>query len=330
MRLIEISDKKRYNEFIASQKQAQFLQSWEWGEFNKGLGAGVKRLGLEKDDELVGAMTLIEKKLPLGIKYWYAPRVNFQFPLRFGGQLIFNFQLFCEKLKSMAKNNGIMFLRFDPIEKLSKINYQKSIVKTIDVQPSKTLILDISKSEEDLLKNLHQKTRYNIRLAEKKGIEISEAGEEDFEKWWKIMQETCQRDGFSLHAKNYYKNQLKIRSEKLKIKLIVAKYKGKIIAGNIVAFFGDMATYVHGASSNEFRNLMAPYALQWRAIREAKKYDCKYYDFYGIDEKKWPGVTRFKKGFNGEEIKYPGTFDLIFSRLWYNVYRSIRKLRRMV
>ena len=104
----------------------------------------------------------------------------------------------------------------------------------------------------------------------------------------------------------------------------------KIIAGNIVSFFGNTATYVHGASSNEYRNVMAPYLLQWEVIKIVQEKGYKYYDFYGIDEKKWPGVTRFKLGFSGNIVEYPGTFDLAFDNLWYNMYKVLRKIRRLV
>lgn len=330
MKLIEIKDKEKYNDFVFSQKHNQFLQSWEWGDLQKEAGNNIERIGVEEGGSLVLGFTLVEKSLPLGMKYWYAPRINYQ-------SSIINLQLLFDELRKKARNDKVIFLRFDPIEKLSIVNSQLSIVETIDVQPKKTLILDISKSEEDILRGMHQKTRYNIRLSKKKGVEIKivEAQdlapfEKDFDEWWNIMEETCKRDGFRLHAKDYYLKQLQIKNEKLKIRLVVARYQGKIIAGNIISFFGDMATYVHGASSNEYRNVMAPYALQWHTIQEAKKYGCKYYDFYGIDEKKWPGFTRFKKGFGGEEVNYPGTFDLIFSKIWYNVYKLIRKLRRMI
>lgn len=331
MKLIEIKDREKINNFVSSQEQSQFLESWEWGEFNKGIGFRVKRVGVEEKGELVGTAVLIEKRLPLGMKYWYCPRG----PVIRGSQNVDRILIFLfEELKRKSKFEKIIFLRFEP---RSTINDPRA-KKTIDVQPSKTLILDLTRSEEEILKDMHQKTRYNIRLAGKKGVEVVEASQDEFDEWWKIMEETRTRDQFRLHSKDYYYNQLGITrlnpakraNYELKIKLIIAKYKGEIIAGNIVAFFGDTATYVHGASSNKFRNIMAPYALQWHCIKQAKELGYKYYDFNGIDENKWPGVTRFKKGFGGEEINYPGTFDLVFSKVWYFIYKVIRKLRRMV
>jgi lipid II:glycine glycyltransferase (peptidoglycan interpeptide bridge formation enzyme) len=108
---------------------------------------------------------------------------------------------------------------------------------------------------------------------------------------------------------------------------MVAEYEKQIIAGNIIAVFGDMATYVHGASSSEYRNVMAPYLLQWHAMKFAKSLDRKYYDLHGIEER-YPGVARFKQGFGGNEIQYPGTHDLVYQPIWYNVYKAARHFRR--
>jgi len=115
----------------------------------------------------------------------------------------------------------------------------------------------------------------------------------------------------------------------LSFKLYLAEYKDRVIAASLVSFFGNMATYVHGASSSEFRNLMAPHFIQWQAICDAKDKGLAYYDFCGIDSERWPGVTRFKKGFGGEEISYPGTYDLVFDQKFYTAYRFFRKLRRL-
>ncbi len=110
------------------------------------------------------------------------------------------------------------------------------------------------------------------------------------------------------------------------VELFLADFKNKIIAANIVVFWEKTAIYLHGASDYEQRNLMAPHLLQWEQIKEAKKRGCIEYDFWGIDEKKWPGVTRFKKGFGGREVEYPGAFDLIFQPVWYKIYKIGRTL----
>ena len=115
---------------------------------------------------------------------------------------------------------------------------------------------------------------------------------------------------------------------KLYLKLFLAEYQKEIIAGGIFAFFGQAVTYLHGASANQYRNVMAPHLLQWHLISLAKKLGYRHYDFFGINEVKWPGVTRFKKGFGGRVVEYPGTFDLIFQPAWYNFYKTGRRIRR--
>jgi lipid II:glycine glycyltransferase (peptidoglycan interpeptide bridge formation enzyme) len=113
-------------------------------------------------------------------------------------------------------------------------------------------------------------------------------------------------------------------------RLLLARYNGKIISGLIVIFFGDTAFYVHGGSSNKERNVMSTYLLQWRAICLAKEKKYNFYDFYGIDENKWPGVTSFKKGFGGFEKDFLGTYDLIFNNVYYMFYMFFRSFFRKI
>jgi peptidoglycan pentaglycine glycine transferase (the first glycine) len=324
MKIRIIENKKEYSDFIKGQDHAQFLQSFEWGEFQEKIGNKVIRLGVEDKGRIIAAATLIKKNIPLGMSYFFCPRGPvFNLELKIKNEELINF-LYSE-IKKISKKEKVIFLRFEPQEMLPAKSYQLRAKKTIDIEPSQTSILNLTKTEDELLKVMHQKTRYNIRLAEKKGVEIQEARKDDFEKFWKIMEETKDRDGFRLHGKEHYQKMLEIDFNRL----FLAKYDGKLIAGIIAAFFGDTVTYVHGASSNEHRETMAPYLLQWQAIKKAKADGYKFYDFYGTDETKWPGVTRFKKGFGGSEVVYPGTFDLVFEGVWYDVYRIGRKIRRL-
>jgi peptidoglycan pentaglycine glycine transferase (the first glycine) len=322
MQIKNIVDKNILDDFVSTQGRSQFLQSWEWGEFQEKAGNKIFRIGVEESGELVVAATLIKKSLFFGKSYFYCPR----------GPLISikNYELritnyFFDEIKKIAEQENIIFLRFEPSFEIQ--NSKLEILRSIDIQPSKTLILDLTKSEEELLAAMHQKTRYNIRLAEKKGVKIIEAGTEKFDDFWRLMEVTCARDKYRLHSCGYYAKML---SKKNLIKLYLAEYKNKPIAAVLASFSGDTVTYLHGASDNEERNVMAPFLLQWEIIKIAKQAGYKYYDFYGIDENKWPGVTRFKKGFGGEEMEYPGTYDLIFNYIWYKVYNWLRKIRRMV
>ena len=226
-----------------------------------------------------------------------------------------------------------------------------------EVQPRDTLILDLTKSEEELLKDMKQKTRYNIRLAGKKELRITnyelrtddkENFKEKFENFWELVKETSRRDKFKSHNKDYYWKMLEslskpegdIRECRLQTRLYLAEYDNKIIAANIVLFFGDLAIYLHGASSSEYRNMMAPYLLQWRQILDAKKMGCEKYDFWGVSSDtecprrglsvSWGGITKFKKGFGGFEKNYIGAYDLIFNSIEYTIYRFMKSIKSKI
>jgi lipid II:glycine glycyltransferase (peptidoglycan interpeptide bridge formation enzyme) len=331
MKIIKLNNQNYLNEFVSRQAPGDFLQFWQWGEFQKRLGYKVIRLGVKVDNELVAAATLIKKNLFFNRNYFYSPRG----PV-IGGKTkeekfkVFNF-LFKE-IKKIAKEERVIFWRLEPDFIVQ--NSQFKIQKTIAVQPFKTLILDLDKSEDELLAAMHQKTRYNIRLAKRKGVIVEEADKNEVVQFWHLLKQTEARDGFRLHPKKYYQNMLTVAEQpikeknKLYFKLFLAQYEKKTIAGGIFAFFGKTVTYLHGASANQYRNVMAPHLLQWHLISLAKKSGYRYYDFFGIDETKWSGVTRFKKGFGGRVVEYPGTFDLIFQLTWYRVYQIGRELKR--
>ena len=316
MQLINLDNQKEKLDEFLKQNQGSFLHSYAWGEFQSQIGNNIFRFGVLENEKLVFAVTLIKKNLPIKKSYFYLP--TFQISEE-RSKFLF------EEIAKLAKQEDCIFLRVDPV---GKFDFEKSdfkTEKTIDIQPRKTVILDLEKSEEDLLAGMKQKTRYNIRLAEKKGVRVRKGDKKDFEKFWELMRETNERDGFRPHVKSYYERMLELPN----IEIFLAEFDNKILAGGIFSFFSNTATYLHGASSNEMRNLMAPYALQWEVIRFAKERGFGYYDFYGIDEEKWPGVTRFKLGFSEKIVENPGTYDIIFNNSWYFIYKIIRKINRI-
>jgi len=282
-----------------------FLQSKEWLNFQSSLGRKVWQ---------IDGIIVIKHNLPFEKSYLYAPRCNRGFLS----------ETFLEKIKEIAKQENSIFLKIEPAEEAGAIDLGKyGFVKAHNIQPIKTLILDISKPEQELLNQMHYKTRYNIKLAEKRvKAQISKLKSQNFNDFWKLIQETIKRGKFRSHPKEYYQKMLEIPG----LELFVTEFQNKIIAANIVVFYEKIAIYLHGASDYEQRNLMAPHLLQWEQIKEAKKRGCIEYDFWGIDEQKWPGVTRFKKGFGGREISYPGAYDLVFQPLWYKIYKIARKI----
>ncbi|MBU4331855.1 peptidoglycan bridge formation glycyltransferase FemA/FemB family protein [Candidatus Parcubacteria bacterium] len=348
MQISEISDKTQWNSHIGSLQKSQFLQSYEWGEFQKSMGRKVWRLGTEQDGKLIDTAQVIKHDLPLGKSYLYMPRV-----------VMSHEESVIRELEKIAKQENSIFLKIEPVNQLSIINlpagrqgYQLSIAKPI--QPQTTLYLDLTHSEQEILSSLRQKTRYNIRLAEKRGVTVKESN--NINEFFKLNRETSKRDKFKSHPDKYYQKmynilgnyQLSIINYQCRLKLFTAYYKDKPLSTNIVILFGDTATYTHGASSNENRNIMAPYLLQWEIIKYAKSQNYKWYDFWGINPSdknlsnlkarfanlafretwfnpSWQGITRFKRGFvsekTGQEITYPNCYDLIFQPKWYKLYK---------
>ncbi len=304
MEIKEITNKEQWDEKIGSFKQSQFLQSWEWGEFQENLGRKVWRLYLDGDFALV-----IKMPLPMNKSYLYIPRTC----------VTFN-EAKIKILRELAKQEKSIFIKIEPI-KQNLLDFGLKKVKSF--QPQKTLILDLSKSEEELLMAMHQKTRYNIRLADKKGVKIKEGRKNDFDVFYNLMLNTYQRKNKKLFSKEYYQKLINNISE---AKIYLAEFEEKVICANLIMFYGDTVTYLHGGSAQEHKNVMAPYLLQWETIKKAKELGYKYYDFWGIEEH-YLGVARFKKGFGGIEIEYPGTFDLVMDKLWYWAYQVVKKFK---
>jgi len=327
MQLINIDNKEQLNNFVGAEPHSQFIQSWEWGEFQQGVSGRVWRIGVEEEGKIIASAKLIEKILPMGKRYFYCgrgPVVSEKLHEEDEEKYDEALEMIFMETERIAKDEGAMFLRFDPIHKTHHSKYE--IFQTHSVQPRQTLVLNIEKSEDEILKEMHQKTRYNINLAVKKGVSIVEADVSRFEEFWHLLDQTSGRDKFRPHGRNYYQAMLNISNNFLK--LFFAEHENRPIAAGIFTFFGDTATYLHGGSANDNRDVMAPYLLQWHAIKLARQLGYKYYDFHGIDETNYPGVTRFKKGFGGKERDYRGTFDLVYDEGWYSVYKMIRKVRR--
>jgi lipid II:glycine glycyltransferase (peptidoglycan interpeptide bridge formation enzyme) len=348
-------NRENWNKFVLEQG-GSFLQSYEWGEFQERSGKRVFRFvdeGLAPSGVEGWQAQFIETPLPFGKKYWHCPRGPVMSQAIRGQEFRGKIKKLIEKIEKVSCP-GRIFFRLGPewqigqgIEKiLGAIGFRQLFY---DIEPSQTLILDITKSEEELLAQMHEKWRYNIHLAERKGVSakfvISDIQNFDkyFEEFYRLVDEgTSERKNIRHHEKEYYKKQLEIskqltdNSQQPQFVLFVAEYEGKLIAANIVVFFGQTATYLHGATDNTYRKVMAPHLLQWEQIKEAKKRGCQEYDFWGIANEhtkdkrapNWEGFTRFKKGFGGREVNYISYWDYPLNRSWYFLYRLVQKFRR--
>lgn len=299
-----------------------FLQTTEWLEFQKSIGRPAWRF----DDGKVVA-NIIQHDLPFGMNYLYIPHGPEIHLDEIAGGLKNELESFVSYIKKLAKEQKSIFIKIEPlqdstIELLYGAGFKKS---SKEIQPHRSVILDLEKSEEELLTAMHHKTRYNIKVADKSGIKINPS--HDVEAFLKLLRKTAKRDKFSAHNENYYRKLLEFfQKGNLKTDLVLAYHSEKPVAGAIVLTADDICYYMHGASDHDARAMMAPYALHWEMIKYLKKQDLKMYDFWGIDAQKYPGVTRFKLGWGGRQVEYPGAFDMSIRGFWFLMYKILRKI----
>jgi peptidoglycan pentaglycine glycine transferase (the first glycine) len=319
----ECEEKNQWNMFLRKQKNACFLQSWEWGEFQKAVGKKVLRLNFE--NKLFAQVFKMD--LGGGFFYWYLPRGPF-------GNLAtdkikFYFRELSEKLSEEKK---VLFFRVDP-----SVEFYFDLIPfrfTKSVQPQCLRLIDLTKNNDLLFKEMKSKTRYNINLAEKKGVLI---GVGDIENFLKLNSITTKRDNFVSHPDVYYKKMVQQLPECF-VKIWQAFYEGRVLASAIVFYFGDTAVYAHGASSSENKEVMAPSLLHKEIMIDAKNKGFCFYDLGGVNpegksdifyKKSWEGISRFKSGFGGKVLCNPRSFDLIYRPYCYNVYSLLKKIRKV-
>ena len=275
---------------------------------------------------------IIKHDLPLGKNYLYIPNgPEMDFNQMTGG-LKNPVANFVKWLRELGKNEKSIFIKAEPVvdsvaQALAEHGWKKS---KKEIQPGRTVVIDLIQDDNELpavslsnlLGRMHHKTRYNIKVAEGHGVKVLESNDVDL--FLKLLKKTTKRDKFSSHPDNYYRKLLGWPGLNMRLFLV---YSGnKPIAGAIILVRGDVGYYLHGASDYEHRALMAPYALHWQIIKYLKQSGAKHYDMWGIDANKWPGVTRFKFGWGGRTIEYPGSFNLPISTFWYLLYRIMRRL----
>jgi peptidoglycan pentaglycine glycine transferase (the first glycine) len=324
---------QQLDDFVAKQPHSQILQSSSWAEFKKKNGQQTWQFGLVDDqNDLLASALIIEHKIFFNKSYLYCPRGPI-IDLKKTPDHSLALKLFLKEIRDITittKTTEEIFFRFEPTFDSSLKD--KQLLKTKDIQPSTTLILDLSLTKDELSKNLNSKTRYNINLAQKKDISVKLGTLDDFEEAWKIFKQTSRRNSFNLHTRDHYLKMLEFKDS---FKLHLAIHEQKIIAVLIAGYFGDTVTYLHGASDYQYRQLMASSYLQWEVINQAKQANYRYYDFHGIaptDNPKhpWAGLTRFKKGFGGQIFTYPGTLDFIYQPVWYRMYKLLRKANSLL
>jgi peptidoglycan pentaglycine glycine transferase (the first glycine) len=328
-----------------------FSQSFEWEEILSREGKEFERLAI-LDDETPVAEALVEyHKLPFGWRYAFCARGPvFKKAISFEerGEIY-------EFLIKYLKDKKCIFFRFEPTSdpQFQASNFQ--LQKVHDYNPRATFVLNLRETPEDLLAKMHPKTRYNIHLAERKGLTARD--DKDADLFMRLMRETAKRDKFRLHVDRHYHE---IIFSPMSRQLTVY-YQATPIASAVFTGFGDTFTYLFGASDYDYRSLMAPYLIQWAGIKTGQRSGYKFYDFFGVAPKavnglrsmddshiatdvhklttddyvydpkhQYAGVSRFKQGFGGDYRERPGTFDLIISPRKYKFYIFLRALRRLL
>lgn len=337
-RWLEKEEKDRFNSFICSHPKGHSMQVWEWGDIKGRTGWKPWRLVLESEGEIVAAATILERRLPLlGVPIFYSPRgpvVDMHDEEKFDAVL--------EAVRELAQKRKAILLKIDPDIPSSDSKLKAYLVsrkfrlqdkgKNFEgVQPKYVFRLDITPDEETLLANMHQKTRYNIRLAGKKGVQIRKGTREDLPEFYKVLKETTERDNFLVRSYSYFEDLYDTLVPAGFAQLFVAEYNGKMIAGTLAFIAGQKAWYIYGASSNSHRNVMPNHLIQWEMIRWAKANGCTLYDFRGVsgdlsEDNPLYGLYKFKKGFNGEFTEFIGEWDYVYRPFMYYLWKMAEKL----
>ncbi len=313
------SQKKEYNIVVT-----HVIQSWEWGEFRKSLGLPLLRYGIYENNKLHVAFQLTLHKIPFTKKYvGYLPKGP-----------IPNKTL-AKALEQIGLENNCAFIKVEPDIEASTPLY--SIYPSFLPSPKPlftkyNFVLDLTPSEEELLKNMHPKTRYNIKVAQKKGVLVEERTDSKaLDIYLKLYFETTNRQNYHGHNKQYHKQVWNTLSKAGMARFLIATYQKTPLTAWMLLNFNDTLYYPYGGSSDKFRETMSSNLVAWEAIKLGKKLGLKKFDMWGAlgpnapANDPWQGFHRFKKGYGGKLVEYIGTYDLVFDDPLYWGFTIIDK-----
>lgn len=331
-----ITDAERWNRFVEAQPTGNVTQTYEWGELPDALGGDPLRLGAVEDGALVGAMLAGVAVAPgLRRPYLYVPR----------GPVAADpaspaLAALVARADEEARRRGAFMLKVEPnvpdgdaawLAALRALGFRPNRFAT---HPRRSWVLDIRPSEAELLAEMKEKWRYNIRLAPRKGVTARLARTpEDLEAFYRLYQETAARDGFFIHPQRHYEQIWRLYAARDAAALLLAEYAGEPIAGLFALRCGAVTTYMFGASSNRERNRMPNHLLQWTAIQWAKAHGCATYDFRAIAEVLDPredlySLYTYKQGFGGASFLALETHDKVYQPAVYWAYERLLAVKR--
>ena len=351
-------DARAWNRIIAGMPHPHLLQTWEWGEVKSRFGWTPFHKVWEADGQVTAAALVLERTINLGglsarLRMHYTPK----------GPLLADWEdagmrrQVLHDLEAFARQRGAFLLKIDPdvpvgtgepgepearegligttlIEELNADGWRFSDEQ---VQFRNTVLLDLTQSEDDLLMAMKSKTRYNVRLAGRRGVTVRQGGAGDFEMLYQMYAETAVRDGFAIRGREYYLPVWQTFFESGMLVPLIAEVEGQAVAGLMLFIFDGVCWYLHGMSTDQHRNLMPTYLLQWEAAVIGKQRGCRVYDLWGApdvfdeSDSMW-GVYRFKQGLGGQVLRTVGAWDKplrplvfqLYSRVWPRIMDLLR------
>ena len=344
---------QEWDEFIRRSPSAHLLQSWTWGEFKAHFGWQPVRIAAVEGKRVLAAAQVLFRPLPLSrLTTAYIPKG----PLAdHATPLTSNSIALLSALHDICRRKRAIFLKMEPdwedgAEVRNWLESRGFIPSEQTVQPRRTVVMDLRPDEETILAQMKPKTRYNIRLAQRKGVSVHLGRAEGLPLFYELLQATDQRAGFGIHTQAYYTQAWQLFAAQDAVALFLAQYQDKTLAALMAFAWGKKAWYMYGASSDEERQRMPNHLLQWEAMLWAKARGCETYDLWGIpdvDESEiGPDITaaeergvlstglgglyRFKRGFGGREVRYVGAYDYVYNKPLYRLLTAAWHWRKRV
>lgn len=320
--LTESADLQRYDRWLRSHPQGSLWQSLEWKRYQEALGRETKLYVERENNAIVASALVIIDRTSFGLSTWDCMRGPVE-QVGVSGQRSADDLM--ASIVADAKRKRGMTVFFSPMTQLIA-DRSTLIASSRHEKPEATIIVDLTQTEEQILQQMHPKGRYNIRLAQKHGVTVTAS--HDVDAFYALLQQTSARDKFGMLQQSHYRRFLENLDQSF---MLLAMHAGKPIAGVLGVMWNGMGIYYYGASDHTHRALMAPYLLQWDAMRLCKAAGCVSYDLLGIAppgraNHAWAGVTDFKRKFGGTVVEYPKEREMVLQKMMKTLLALKRQL----
>lgn len=330
-----------WDPFVEAHPHGHVLQTAGWGQLKGRFGWEPRRVAVQAAGQIVAGAQILFRRLPGGWRLAYVPKGPVVDLARSDlvAPLLDALHTMCEAERAFALKIEPDLAETPPLaQQLTGYGF---LAGGHCVQPRRTILVDLAGSEDEVLMRMKSKTRYNIRLAGRKGVEVRKGGPEEIETFNRLIGVTGERQEFGVHSAAYYRLAYENLAPAGRAQLFFAIYEGLPLAAVFACAAGRKSWYMYGASSNQHRELMAPYAVQWAAMQWARERGCATYDLWGIPDEDeetleaqftgrsdglW-GVYRHKRGYGGQVVRYAGAFDYVYRKPLYALYQLASKLR---